>query len=129
MTQIEQISLEIEQRIEQFKEERSKVPPTTPKSVDRLSLGARIAALEETLVFIQSLPAEQPSKALEEAAEEYSGKASHPLNNAFKAGARWQKERTIKIVCEWLDKNADNYVWYGFHDLYNDIRKVMEEEK
>ena len=65
MTQIEQIKAEIKRRIEQFKEERSKVPPTTPKSVDRLSLGARIAALEETLVFIKSLPYEQQSSSLD----------------------------------------------------------------
>lgn len=65
MTDIRKITAEIERRIEQFKEERSKVPPTTPKSVDRLSLGARIAALEETLVFIQSLPAEQQSSSLD----------------------------------------------------------------
>jgi len=53
---------------------------------------------------------------LEEAAEEYSGKSSHPLNNAFKAGAKWQKEHLMKDAVDgeigywnlrWLSVNAD----------------------
>ena len=52
--------------------------------------------------FINSLPAEQPSKVLEEAAEEYSGKSAHPLNNAFKAGAKWQEEQIMKSAIDAL---------------------------
>ena len=59
--------------------------------------------------FINSLPAEQPSKVLEEAAEEYSGKSAHPLNNAFKDGAKWQKEQIMKSAIDALvDEDTEN---------------------
>ena len=59
--------------------------------------------------FINSLPAEQPSKVLEEAAEEYSGKSAHPLNNAFKAGAKWQEEQIMKSAIDALvDEDTEN---------------------
>ena len=63
MEQIKRIIAEIEGRIGELEEERNKMPPTTPKSVDRLLLGARIATLEETLDYIKSLPAavDQPN--------------------------------------------------------------------
>ena len=108
MTQIETIIAEIERRIEQFKEERSKVPPTTPKSVDRLSLGARIAALEETLVFIQSLPAEQPSEEFKGEFEDYlvHGDIRNPnfdgpfgyddIRKTAIHFANWKKEQMMK---------------------------------
>ena len=28
----------------------------------------------------------------------------------FKAGAKWQKQQTIKKACEWLDKNTVKYI-------------------
>lgn len=127
MTDKEKIITKIERIIEQLKEERSKIPSPTSETIitslevslsmssDRISLGARIAALEEILVFINSLPAE-PSEDLEEAAKEYSGKSSHPLNNAFKDGAKWQKEQLINKACEWLVYNVNGSVYYDDFD-------------
>lgn len=62
---------------------------------------------------INFLSDEKPSDGLEEAAEEYSGKVAHLLNNAFKAGARWQKERDMGLLktlysdCDNLKKDLD----------------------
>ena len=35
---------------------------------------------------------------LQNAAQNYSGKASHPLNNAFIAGANWQREQDQETI-------------------------------
>ena len=59
--------------------------------------------------FINSHPSEQTSEELEEAAEEYSGKSAHPLNNAFKAGAKWQEEQIMKSAIDALvDEDTEN---------------------
>ena len=50
--QVEKIKAEIERLKDVFKNEREKVGP---KSIGRISLGARIAMLEELLVFIESM--------------------------------------------------------------------------
>lgn len=84
MTQIDTIIA----KIEQLKEELKDLPSGDYKD------GVFYVLEEELIPFINSLPAE-PSKDLKEAAEEYSGKSAHPLNNAFIAGAQWQKEQTI----------------------------------
>lgn len=52
MTQKEKIKKYIKERIDNLKHEKSKVGVS---QIDKLSLGGRIAALEETLVFINSL--------------------------------------------------------------------------
>lgn len=51
--------------------------------------------LSEIEELIKALQEEPVSEELEEAAVEYSGKESHPLNNAFKAGAKWQAEQMM----------------------------------
>lgn len=33
------------------------------------------------------------------------------VENAFKAGAKWQKKQTIDKVCEWLEDNVDHYAY------------------
>lgn len=96
MTQIEQIKAEIERRMYENQQDYSEE-----------GAGAFYED-RQLLSFINSLPAE-PSKDLKEAAEEYSGKSAHPLNNAFIAGAQWQKERDINKACEWLNKNVVEY--------------------
>ena len=52
--------------------------------------------LENILSFIDFLQEEPVSEKLKEAAKEYSGKSSHPLNNAFMSGAKWQKRQMMK---------------------------------
>lgn len=50
--QVEKIKAEIERLKDVFKNEREKAEP---KRIGRISLGARIAMLEELLVFIESM--------------------------------------------------------------------------
>lgn len=51
----------------------------------------------QTAIDLQEEPV---SEDLEEAAKEYSGKLSHPLNNAFKAGAKWQEDKDKQTLNE-----------------------------
>ena len=53
---------------------------------------------------------------LQNAAQNYSGKVSHPLNNAFIAGANWQREQdqeTIEVAAinmiNWLNSHHFDY--------------------
>lgn len=47
---------------------------------------------------------------LRNAAENYSGKASHPLNNAFIAGAMWAKDQLYKQANELITKKTNGEV-------------------
>ena len=59
--------------------------------------------LDELSKFINSLPAEQPSEDLEEAANLYANKQGLELKpfarRFFIAGAQWQKEQMMKGFC------------------------------
>ena len=77
--------------------------------------------------FVKSLPSEQPSEGLEEAATaltneivgelnagDYTDHSGHNAHwHSFKegvvAGANWQKEQTINKACGWLNKNVVEY--------------------
>lgn len=55
---------------------------------------------------------------LEEAAKNYksaihivSPQWTSEVENAFIAGAEWQKKQTIDKVCEWLEDNVDHYAY------------------
>lgn len=50
-----------------------------------------------------------------EAAKEYSGKESHPLNNAFIAGAKWQEEHSKCEMFEDLEEELKEWMEYGPH--------------
>lgn len=115
MTQIEEIKAEIKRRIKQFKEERNKIPSATPKSLEEsdfgiISLGARIAALEEILVFINSLSEDKSNENLDEEIKKYFAKVDlketsfSDIANHF---AQWQKEQTINKACDWLRRCID----------------------
>ena len=71
--------------------------------------------------FINPLPEEPVSEDLEEASHHFSvellndvnfmsttetlGEKLDKLQNLFKAGAQWQREKIINKACEWLDSN------------------------
>ena len=74
-------------------------------------------AVKDALAIIDSLQEEPISDDLEKAAKAYSnnldniyGSIGEQTRNAFKAGAEWQKQKTIKKACEWLDKNTVKYI-------------------
>ena len=87
----------------------------------------RMIQCNDLLVFINSLPEEPVSEDLEEAANNYAellpqGRiAKKYCKIDFKAGARWQKDKTISKACEWLQRNIDSSMW-----LMN-FKKSMEE--
>ena len=79
---------------------------------------------------------------LSEAAEEYSGKRSHPLNNAFIDGAKWKENRIIeaiknndlevlpKEIVDLIKQNNENShenVWHSRNELLSleDINKEI----
>jgi hypothetical protein len=92
-TQVEMIKAEIERRINQFQQEKQKT-----KSLDRLSLGARIAMCEELLVFINSLPEEPTNDNLEKEVKEYlqtnfpDGLGFPSVPKVAHHFAKWQKK-------------------------------------
>lgn len=65
---------------------------------------------------------------INEAAKEYSGKESHPLNNAFIAGAKWQEEKdkeTIEVAEDHamfagMNMVLDNPEKYGLQKINKD---------
>lgn len=63
-------------------------------------------AYDKVLAILDTMQEEPASEELEEAAIEYSGKESHPFNNAFKAGANWQKEKDAKLI---INVKEDGY--------------------
>ena len=67
----------------------------------------RILSFTNTLEVKEvDLEVEPVSEDLEQAAEDYSGKKQDKLNNAFKAGAEWQKEQMMKDAVQgWVFKN------------------------
>jgi hypothetical protein len=113
MTDREIIRAEIERRMKCFKNERNTI---TKASDNNLSLGARIAMCEELLSFIDSLQEEPVSEDLEEAADCYKDMITpeevddsehayyyetyteYQIADAFKAGAKWQKEQDQKTI-------------------------------
>ena len=96
-------------------------PATVPFAVEQGWLNA-LKWMED---FINSLPAEQPSKDLEKAATaltneivgelnvgDYTDHSGHNAHwHSFKdgvvAGANWQKNQTINKACEWLRRCVD----------------------
>ena len=87
----------------------------------------------EVVEWLKNISAKQLSEELEYLAtslEETIGTSPHSRDTIIsylQQAAQWQKDKTLNNVCKWLDENADNYVWYGFNDLSNDIRKVIED--
>ena len=141
---IEKVRAEIKRRIEQFKEERNKIPSEMSKSFDIISLGARIAALEEILVFINSILAEQPSEEFKEEFDNYCvhGDIRNPnfdgpfgyddIRKTAIHFANWQKEQIINKAYDWL---KDNFYQYGEDGKDNngcsilyDFKKAMEDK-
>ena len=56
-------------------------------------------------------------------------------NKSFEEGAKWADKTMIDKSCEWLKKNAKDYVVTCYdegelndEDLLNDFRKAMEEQ-
>ncbi len=62
-------------------------------------LGIHHGYIDDIYNAYRKFQSEKPSEELEEAAEEYSGKSSHPLNNAFKDGANWRIEQIMQGLC------------------------------
>jgi hypothetical protein len=99
MTQIEQIKAEIERRMKKNQQDATE------------SGAGAFYEDRELLSFINSLPAEQPSEDLEEAANIYANKQGLELKpfaiKFFKSGAQWQKEQMMKSAIEgcWIKRN------------------------
>lgn len=98
MTQIEQIKAEIE-RLMKWK---PKAIPSGMRQRDVINI--RKSVLLTLKEFINSLPAEQPSEDLEEAANLYANKQGLELKpfarRFFIAGAQWQKEQMMKSAID-----------------------------
>lgn len=75
---------------------------------------------------------------IEEKAKEYESNIGSQdyvpieIEEAFKAGAEWMLEKTVK----WLNENAQNYYedasmhdncWYDAEQMIEDFQKAMEE--
>ena len=85
---------------------------------------------ENLISFIDSLPEEPVSEDLEEASDEYTSKViertdipilGKEVAVAFKAGAEWQKEKTVNKVCEWMFKQ-------NFSEKYiENFKEAMED--
>lgn len=138
MTQIEQILAEIERL---YCEEAEKYDTSQEIGAKRI--------LDELSKFINSLPAEQPSKDLEEEINDYFERHFEICNdNTLKCGGEefgtyelldviehfthWQKEQTIKKAYNWLN---DNFYQYGEDGRDNngcsilyDFKNAMEKE-
>ena len=76
-------------------------------------------------------------KSIEEKAKEYESNIGSQdyvpieIEEAFKAGAEWMLEKTVK----WLNENAQNYYhdasmhdncWYDDEQMIEDFQKAME---
>ena len=74
--------------------------------------------------FLISLPAEQPSEELEEAANIYANKQGLELKpfarRFFIAGANWQREQTINKASQWLNENVVEY-----HPRKGELRPIV----
>lgn len=76
--------------------DKKKVIKKLKEALDSLDITSNLRLiLIQTIEYLQEEPV---SEELEEAAKEYSGKSSHPLNNAFKAGAEWQKKQDQETI-------------------------------
>lgn len=71
--------------------------------------------IEAIGVAVKALQEEPVNEELEEASEEYAyelfpsiGVANTEIELAFKAGAQWQKKKTINKACAWLEENYDS---------------------
>ncbi len=104
---------EIKRRISLFKKEKKTEKWCAGASqMNVVSLGARIAMLEEILSFLDTLEVEEVreetvNEDLEEAAEEYapdfsnsiaSKAAVDAIRDAFKAGAQWQALHSLETI-------------------------------
>lgn len=79
---------------------------------------------------------------LDDAAEDYDNNNLFPevsLKDAFKDGAKWQKDRALEKCCKWLEENAFRYVGDATYNgveitgLYNqqmikDFKEAMDKE-
>ena len=117
MTQIETIIAEIERRRVKYKELISK-----SFGVEQEYFKGMAVVADEMMLFINSLPAEQPSEELMVVAQSYTEKGSQCQEemDAFIAGAQWQKEQTINKACQWLNDNVVEY-----HPRKGELRPVV----
>ena len=95
----------------------------------------------EILNFIDSLQEEPVSEDLEKTAvEAFKQIVDSDKNNfleIFKAGAEWQKQKTVDKACKWIEERAARYLVDRFVDsmritgidtsIIEDFRKAMEE--
>lgn len=121
MTQIEQIRDEIERRRAKYKELISK-----SFGVEQEYFKGMAVVADEMMLFVNSLPAEQPSEELEiEIKRKYKNNIGlmMPIESFRKLilyFTNWQKEQTINKACEWLNKNVVEY-----HPRKGELRPIV----
>ena len=126
-------------KIELIKAEIERRKSLADKQINNLYFLARSDAYAELLNFINSLEEEPVSEDLEEAAKRYAlnntpwDDCADEMQEAFKAGDQWKKEKFINKACGWLKENWNKYVWldhdntFHFEHWENDFHKYMEE--
>lgn len=85
----------------------------------------------DLFTFMGSLPNEPVSEDLEEAVNAYIGYApevdesssTYGKRQAFRAGAKWQKEKDAILPKVWNRKNLDDFSYQTAYDLSNDWAK------
>ena len=98
--------------------------------------GKEIGKVKESIEYLLKEPV---SEDLEDASrnyaddEEYGDDIYFAIKGAFKAGAQWQKEKTIRKACEWLRTHRDDD-FFEFIEDYNycgagtlNVKKMVED--
>lgn len=120
---------EIERRVEAIRKAFNE--PGILSGVDRTYAYAQYEAFKSLFPYLDSLEVkevEEPSKDLEEAADNYVGHAPEidedlscfTKRNAFIAGAQWKKERILNVATEREVKvDVGGYPYIDFTELYD----------
>ena len=139
MTQIEQIKAEIERRRVKYKELISK-----SFGVEQEYFKGMGVVADEMMLFINSLPTEQPSENLNKVADCYLERIQpvgfmegdydgSQILDAFKAGAQCQKEQMLKSAIDgcWIKRNkyTKENVLNGFSVTCEAIQKFKDGDK
>ena len=84
-----------------------------------VSLGARIAMLEEILSFLNTLETKDVNEIIKTAED-----------HAYFAGGENTREKLIDKACEWLKTHINDYLVKGrdIDYMFDDFRKAMEEK-
>lgn len=126
-------------KIELIKAEIERRKSLADKQINNLYFLARSDAYAELLNFINYLEEELVSEDLEDASKRYAlnntpwDDCADEIQEAFKEGAQWKKEKFINKACGWLKENWNKYVWFDhdntihFGHWENDFHKYMEE--